>query len=236
MDTGVGECGNRGGGGRTCGESGSQVDCYTSLLDLERGHQVVTDIRQSSEGREGDVVPSRRGVCGPFLLSLVSCLCADSCFRRGVPIRLTQRHPLPREYSNIPHLSLEFCRSITDSALGLLWNGRTRSRLRSSTQLRHTSILSARSDSCPRTSSLRVNLQAVTFPWHSSATLTKAISPTYRPLEGSLPHRQVQTCPTLARSLAPPTSSTRNPTYSTSHAVSIHSPLEISPSARTSVK
>ena len=52
-------------------------------------------------------------------------------FRRGLPIHLIQQHLLPRERSNIPHLSPECCRSTTDSVPDLPRNRGTRSQLRS---------------------------------------------------------------------------------------------------------
>ena len=52
------------------------------------------------------------------------------CFRWGPPIHLTQQHPSPKERSNIPHLSPEYCRSTTDSVPCLPWHHGTHSRLR----------------------------------------------------------------------------------------------------------
>ena len=52
-------------------------------------------------------------------------------FRWGLPIHPTQQQLLPKEHSNIPHLSPECCLSTTDSVPGLPWNRGTHSQLRS---------------------------------------------------------------------------------------------------------
>ena len=88
----------------------------------------------------------------------------NSFFRPEPLIQLTRRRLSPRDCSNIPRLSPGCCRSTTDSVLGLPLGPRTRSHARSSTELRHTSISSARWGSCLKISPLGVILLAETSP------------------------------------------------------------------------
>ena len=91
---------------------------------------------------------------GGFVVSFFSYvpwLRTNPCLRLGLPIRPIRQQPSPKHPSNIPHLSPEFCRSITESVLGPR-NPRTHSQVRYWMELRHTSTLSARWDSCLRTS------------------------------------------------------------------------------------
>ena len=53
-------------------------------------------------------------------LSFVPSLCANSCFRPGPPIHLTQRQLSQKHQSNTLNLSLAYCRSTTGSVLDLL--------------------------------------------------------------------------------------------------------------------
>jgi hypothetical protein len=157
---------------------------------------------------------------GAFVVSFFSfepCFRTDPRFSLEPLIQLTQRRPSPRDCSNILGLSPECCRSTTDSVLDLLLNTRTHSRARSSTEFRHTSILSARWDSCPRTLPLGAILRAETSPWRSPVTSSKAVCPTCHPLDGSFPHPQLRTCRSLAPDPILPITSTQRRTCSTSH-------------------
>ena len=167
--------------------------------------------------------------------SPVPCPFANSRFRRGGPIRPVG-HRLPKGHSSTLHLSPECCLSTGDSALDLPLNGATHLQLRPWTRLRHTNILSARSDSCLRTSPWGVIPQVVTLLWQSPNISLKVIYPTCHLLEGSLVRHGGQTCRSLARKSDPPTSSIRDPTYSTFHPISTHSLLAKPPSGHRSVK
>ena len=89
VGTGIGEGGYCGNGGGACGESRSQTDCYSRLLDFEGWRRVVTGIREGSGGREGGfVLPWWRIYC-PVLPFFASCLHADNlCYRRGLRTHL----------------------------------------------------------------------------------------------------------------------------------------------------
>ena len=161
---------------------------------------------------------------------------ADPCFRRGRPIHPTQRHRLPKGRSSTLDLSPECCRSTTNSVLDLPLNGATHFQLWSWTRLRHTNILSARSDSCLRTSPWGVILQAVAVLWRSRDVSLKVVYPTCHLLEGRLVRHHGQICRSLARKSDPRTSSIRDSTYSTFDLTPTHSLWPKPPSAHTSVK
>ena len=91
---------------------------------------------------------------GGFVVSFFSfalCLRTYTCFRPELPIRPIRQQLFPKHRSNIPQLSPESCPSITDSVLDRRSRPGTHSQLRYWTELRHTSILYARWDSCLRT-------------------------------------------------------------------------------------
>ena len=150
MDAGVGGGYCRSCGG-TSGEYRSRVHYCTCLLVLKDGIKWSTEYERAQEDEK--VLLYLHG--GTFLvrfLFFVPRLHANICHRWGLHTRLTQQRLLPREYSIVLCLFPECYRSTTDSVPGLLWNPRTRSQPQSSTQSRRTSTLSARPDSCLKTS------------------------------------------------------------------------------------